>query len=224
MDEVTNLKLYKNTLKISVIVFCACVLLSIVFQFTFSSQLKIVPFLSDYAVGIACSIIVVIVTTLLQFKYEQKKLLNSILSDIHFFLLDYLLIVMSLDPSEETPNKLWEYYYDRVCEEMKSVSPKLSDIEWLRRNKTKIVENLQKSILCVRVEFAKSLDNTKKDNLLYVLDTTLLKEIKDNALLLAEFNEYYAKEITKNYEKIQEELNKLKYQNNRKNQEGNCND
>lgn len=92
------MKLYKNTLIISIVILVICVLLSVVFNFTCLSEIGFISFISDYMIGTACSIIVVIVTTFLQFKYEQRKTLNSILSDIQFFFFHYLLVVMSLDP------------------------------------------------------------------------------------------------------------------------------
>lgn len=95
------MKLYKNTLIISIVVFVVCVLLSLVFEFTCLSKFNIISFLSDYIIGIACSIVVVIITTFLQFEYEQRKILHSILSDVQFLFFDYLLIVLSLDPAEK---------------------------------------------------------------------------------------------------------------------------
>ena len=114
MAEVNYLKLYKNTLITSIIVFFICVILSFIFGLTCVAELKIVQIITDYLIGIACSVVVVIITTFLQFKYEQKKLLNSVLSDIQFLLFYYLLVVYSLSPDEETPVKLWEHYYDEI--------------------------------------------------------------------------------------------------------------
>ena len=205
------MKLYKNTLIISIIVFLVCIALSVAFEFTCISKFQPVSFLSDYMIGIVCSIIVVIITTFIQFKYEQKKLLNSVLSDVQFFFFHYLLIVMSLYPNEETSDKLWEYYYDETYGEIRKISSQLLNIEWFSKKKTKIAGNLQKAALHIMMEIAKCSGKTKKDSLLCVLDTSWLNEIKDNALLLAESNEHLVNEITNNYERVQLELKNLKY-------------
>lgn len=206
-----NVKLYKNTLIISIIVFCVCIALSIVFEFTCISKFQVVSLLSDYMIGIACSIIVVIITTFLQFKYEQRKLLNSILSDVQFFFFDYLLIVISLDPSEETPDKLWEYYYDKIYNGIRNISSQLLNIEWLTKKKTITAGNLEKAVLHVMMDIAKCSGKTKKDSLISVLDQTWLNEIKDNSLALAESNQYAVKQITNNYDRLHKKLKELKH-------------
>lgn len=205
------MKLYKNTLIISIIVFCVCIALSIVFEFTCISKFQVVSLLSDYMIGIACSIIVVIITTFLQFKYEQRKLLNSILSDVQFFFFDYLLIVISLDPSEETPDKLWEYYYDKIYNGIRNISSQLLNIEWLTKKKTITAGNLEKAVLHVMMDIAKCSGKTKKDSLISVLDQTWLNEIKDNSLALAESNQYAVKQITNNYDRLHKKLKELKH-------------
>ena len=200
------MKLYKNTLIISVIVFLICVLLSCVFELTCISRLPIIAFLSDYMIGIACSIIVVIITTFLQFKYEQKKLLNSILQDVQSFLFYYVLIAISLNPDEQASSKSWEYYYDEVYGETKKISLKLSDVEWFSKKNSKIAFNLRKAVLNIMVDLAKPSVENKKKALMDTLQSSWLKEINDNALLLANYNEYVAKEIKENYKKIELEL------------------
>lgn len=195
------MKLYRNTLIISIIVFCVCIALSIVFEFTCISKFQVVSFLSDYMIGIACSIIVVIITTFLQFKYEQRKLLNSILSDVHFFFFHYWLIAVSIDPNEKTPDKLWEHYYDEVCDDLKKISSQLSTIQWFSKSKSKIADNLQKAVLHIRIRISEHAN--KKETLIRILHEPSFKEVKDNAMLLTNAEEYTAKEIVKNYEEIQ---------------------
>lgn len=203
------MKLYKNTLIISVVVFCICVLLSLLFEFTCISEIKIVSILSDYMIGIACSIIVVIITTYLQFKYEQKKLINSVLSETQFLFFYYLLVVYSLHPDEETPNKLWDHYYDKIYNAVQKISLEISNIEWFSCKKSKALNKVQQSVLQLMVDIAKSSANDKKDGLVNSIDIDCFKNIKDNVLLIANADEYTVKEIVKNYEKIQEELKAL---------------
>ena len=204
------MKLYKNTLIISIVILVICVLLSVVFNFTYLSEIGFISFISDYMIGTACSIIVVIVTTFLQFKYEQRKTLNSILSDIQFFFFHYLLVVMSLDPREKTSDKLWEYYYDETYKGIRKISTDLSSIEWFSKKKIKTTANLHQAVLQMMYDIVKFTDRKNKKSMLSVIDTPHLKEIKDNAILLASANEYAAKEIVRNFERVQDELKELK--------------
>ena len=54
------------------------------------------------------------------------------------------------------------------------------------------------------INIAKNPD--KKSGILRTVNAPWLKKIKDTALMLANGEEYYAKEIEENYEKIQREL------------------
>ena len=204
------MKLYKNTLKYSVVVFFACVFLSFVFEFACLSKVNIVSFLSDYMIGIACSIIVVIITTYLQFKYEQEKTLKSILSDVQFFFFNYLLIILSLDPDEETPDKLWEYYYDETYNGIKKISSELSNLEWFSKTKSKISGELQIAVLSIMVDMIKSSGRNNREGLSQIIDNPMLHIVKDKAILLAGSHEYYKEEIINKYEEIQKELDRLK--------------
>lgn len=202
------MKLYKNTLIISTMFFGVCVLLSIIFEFTCISRYQIVSVLSDYMIGVACSIIVVIITTFVQFKYEQKKLLNSILQDVQFFLFRYVLIAISLDPSEEVSLNMWEYYYDEVYNETKNISLQLSNIEWFSKKNSRIAFNLRKAILNIMADLVKNSGKNKKEGLIETVQSSWIKEIKDNALLLTTSNDRISKEIIENYDKIEDELNR----------------
>ena len=170
------MKLYKNTLIISIVILVICVLLSVVFNFTCLSEIVFISFISDYMIGTACSIIVVIVTTFLQFKYEQRKTLNSILSDIQFFFFHYLLVVMSHDPREKTSDKLWEYYYDETYKGIRKISTDLSSIEWFSKKKIKTTANLHQAVLQMMYDIVKFTDRKNKKSIKLkdtILDQTL---------------------------------------------------
>ena len=121
------MKLYKNTIIISIIVFFVCVFLSVIFAFTCISEFQIIKFINDYMIGIACSIIVVIITTFLQFKYEQRKALQTTLSDIRFLLFQFLLVTLSLDSEDDAPDDLWEHHYDEIYNGIRKISSELSE-------------------------------------------------------------------------------------------------
>lgn len=204
------MKLYKKTLKYSIVLLLVCVFLSFVFEFSCLSKLNLASFLLDYMIGVACSIIVVVVTTYLQFKYEQEKTLKSILSNIQFFFFDYLLIVLSLDPDEETPDKLWEYYYDETYNGIKKISSELSNLEWFSKAKSKTSGELQVAVLSIMTDMVKASGRRNREGLSQIIDNPMLRVVKNKAILLADSHEYYKEEIIKNYEQIQEELDNLK--------------
>lgn len=202
------MKLYKTTLIWSIVVLCVFVILSFVFEFTFLSKINIISFLSDYMIGVACSIVVVIITTFLQFKYEQRNLLNSILSDVRFFLFHFLLAAMSFDPKEEAPEALHNYHFDELYNGIKKISAQLSNIQWFSKKKGKIAVDLQKSAMLIMIDMTKH--PNRQYNLRCILDTPLLKELKENALLLDPSNEHVINEIVENYDDIQAQLKNLK--------------
>ena len=204
------MKLYKKTLKYSIVLLLVCVFLSFVFEFSCLSKFNLASFLLDYTIGVACSIIVVVVTTYLQFKYEQEKTLKSILSNIQFFFFDYLLIVLSLDPDEETPDKLWEYYYDETYNGIKKISSELSNLEWFSKAKSKTSGELQIAVLSIMTDMVKASGRSNREGLSQIIDNPMLRVVKNKAILLADSHEYYKEEIIKNYEEIQKELDELK--------------
>lgn len=145
----------------------------------------------------------------MQFKYEQKKLVNSVLSETQFLLFYYLLVVCSLYPDEETPKKTWEHYYDEIYDAVKKISLEISNIEWFSCKKSKAINKIQQSVLQLMIDIAKSSANDKKDGLVNSIDIDCFKNIKDNVLLVANEDEYMVKEIIRNYDRIQEELKAL---------------
>ena len=70
------MKVYKITLYVSLIVFAILTVLSVVLNFW--NENEWIAFVVNWCVGIACSIVVVIITTLIQFKVEQKKAINKL--------------------------------------------------------------------------------------------------------------------------------------------------
>ena len=70
------MKIYKITLYVSLIVFSILTVLSVALNFW--NENEWIAFVVNWCVGIACSIVVVIITTLIQFKVEQKKAINKL--------------------------------------------------------------------------------------------------------------------------------------------------
>lgn len=156
-------------------------------------------------VGIACSIIVVLVTTYMQFRFEQNKILASVLSSLRFFFFDYLCIAMALDPNEQVPKRFWEYDYDKVEKHIREITSELLSIEWFSKKKNNLVIEIQRQFLILRVELSKTEGKDKETLVKGVIGLPAIKEIKDGALQLAEGDGYtYIKtEIVKDYEEAE---------------------
>ena len=204
------MKLYKKTLKLCACFFGGCLILSILFEFTCLRKIKLFLFAKDYMIGIACSIIVVLITTYLQFKFEQRKTLNSILTNIQFFYFRYLLVVMSLDSKEQTPAKLWEHYYDSLQEDIKKITRELNEIEWFSKNKEMTISKIYRGFLSVLIDMSKALDTQKERAVKEIIGKPILKDIKENALALTNNNERVRQEISENYEKAEACLKELR--------------
>lgn len=72
-----GMKVFKTTLIISVIIFFLLAIISIVLNFFNSSDRYWISFFINWSVGIGCSTVVVIVTTLIQYRIEQDRLINK---------------------------------------------------------------------------------------------------------------------------------------------------
>ena len=72
-----GMKVFKTTLIISVIIFFLLAIISIFLNFFNSSDRYWFSFFINWSVGIGCSTVVVIVTTLIQYRIEQDRLINK---------------------------------------------------------------------------------------------------------------------------------------------------
>ena len=72
-----GMKVFKTTLIISVIIFFLLAIISILLNFFNSSDRYWISFFINWSVGIGCSTVVVIVTTLIQYRIEQDRLINK---------------------------------------------------------------------------------------------------------------------------------------------------
>ena len=207
------MKLYKKTLIVCSIIFLCCTLLSTLFLLPCFSRLEIIIFLRDYMVGVACSIIVVLVTTYLQFRFEQSKTLASVLSGLRFFFFDYLCIAMALDPNEQIPKKLWNYYYEKMEKQVKELTTELLRIEWFSKKKTKLAMEIQKQFLTLRIDLSRTQKREKDEILKEIVGASLIEEIKNSSLLLAQDDVYthIREEIIKDYEKAEKCLSEYKF-------------
>ncbi len=203
------MKLYKSTLIISIFVLIICVLLSFYFEFC-TKRTQLISFSINYLVGIACSIVVVIITTYLQFKFEQRKILSSLLSELRFLFFHLLMAAMSLNSDEAVPETLWKYHYDEVYAGIKKTSSEISQIEWIWFPKKNETKKLHTTIIKLLMDMVKSSDKSEKDCLLCLIENPALREAKESALSLSKNHVHYTENIECDFNKIQEELKQWK--------------
>lgn len=72
-----GMKVYKTTLIISVIIFLLLAITSTILNFFNLPNRNWISFFINWSVGIGCSTVVVIVTTLIQYRIEQDRLINK---------------------------------------------------------------------------------------------------------------------------------------------------
>ena len=73
------LKLYKRTIIVSIWIFIILLTSSVTLKILFPNN-DTISFLQNYIIGITCSILVVIITTFLQYKSEYEKVMSEFTS------------------------------------------------------------------------------------------------------------------------------------------------
>lgn len=73
------LKLYKRTIIVSIWIFVILLTSSVILKILFPNN-DTISFLQNYIIGITCSILVVIITTFLQYKSEYEKVMSEFTS------------------------------------------------------------------------------------------------------------------------------------------------
>ena len=133
------MKVYKITLYVSLIVFAILTVLSVVLNFW--NENEWIAFVVNWCVGIACSIVVVIITTLIQFKVEQKKAINKLVL-IARALIFHNELFGSINASDVVRNADTVTYLDKIennwrnslKEDMDKASAVLMELEFFFKN------------------------------------------------------------------------------------------
>ena len=118
------------------------------------------------------------------------------------------LAAISLDPEEKATERLWDYHYEKLEDEIRNISIQLSEIEWFSKKNAQAAFKLQKAALLIRIDMAK--EPHPKRSIEYILRTPSIKDLKENAVALASPDSHDAQEIYSNYEKMLSELESLK--------------
>lgn len=131
------MKVYKITLYISLILFVVLTVISVVLNFWNDNEWLV--FIINWCVGIACSLVVVIITTFIQFKVEQRKAIDQLATSVRVMLFQNQLkgtIFMSSPYSDishlsEKQIAVFEKnWLDGINENIKNVQQEFGNIEF----------------------------------------------------------------------------------------------
>lgn len=150
------LKLYKTTIIASTFAALISCTLSIVCEFfSFSHALL----LQNYAVGISCSLIVVIITTVLQYLHEHKKVYNTYCNSLQR-LLSVLSTVFHI--GESFDDKTYDYLFEIVDTALNTFEKNNQHLLWFSRKKQKLQETVLKCFLPLWISFEQPRFESKK--------------------------------------------------------------
>lgn len=131
------MKVYKITLYVSLIVFAILTVLSGVLIFWNNNEW--IAFVINWCVGIACSIVVVVITTFIQFKVEQKKAIDQLATAVRVMLFQNQLkgTIFVSSPysdishlSEQQITAFEKNWLDGINESIKKVQHEFGSIEF----------------------------------------------------------------------------------------------
>ena len=207
------MRLYKITFYVAIGVFVLCLSLAGLCAYIETDEAKGIMFFKDCMIGIACSSAVVIVQTFLQFRFEQQKVLKSLISGVRFFLFRYMLIAITYDAEEgEIPDTLWEHFYENLQEDIRKITDDLSSIDWILKRNEKKTSAMYVHFL--ELLFVMSKESKNKGNAVKaIMGLPDIKAIKDIAISLSKHRKADIDEIINNFEKAEGFLNGGKAQN-----------
>lgn len=188
------MKVYKITLYTSLIVFSILTVLSVVLNFWNDNVWF--SFINDWCVGIACSVIVVVITTFIQFKTEQKKSINELASAVRMMLFQNLLggDAFGKDAKKEMSarqiDSLRQIWKKELEESAENISKICFGLEFFFKKKEMFL--IRKNSLFIQVEVVK--DEPIED--IYIRSQENIYEIAE-AVLALRFADYNREEIEK---------------------------
>lgn len=207
------MRLYKITFYVSIGFFVLCLLLSGLCACVETVESKGITFFKDCMIGIACSSAVVIVQTFLQFRFEQQKVLKSLISNVRFFFFRYMLIAISYNAEEgEVPDTLWEHFYDNLQEDIRKITDELSSIDWILKRNEKKTSAMYVHFLELLIEMRR-VESNKENAVKVIMIHPSVKEIKEIAIELGKHQKNIIDEIVNNFKKAEGFLNGVKTQN-----------
>ena len=204
------MKVYKITLYVSLIVFATLTALSVVLNFWNDNEW--IAFVVNWFVGIACSIVVVIITTLIQFKVEQKKAINklvliarALIFHNEFFGSIFASGVVRNADTVADLDKIENNWRNSLKEDMEKASAVLMELEFFFKNPT-----LLKMLKLTNAFKISQFDKSEKN---YEVEAKLLEtEYEQVTKIIADFAETVISLKVKSYgkEEIEEYVAKHK--------------
>ena len=196
------MKIYKITLWISIIIFATLFILSSILYIW--NDVEIVSFIINWCVGIACSILIVVITTLIQFKVEQKRIIKEIGSNVRNLLFyndlrgDIFTENIEISKENEEFIKTQEQkWFDGIDESIRKVANNCFEIEFFFKSKKML--KLHKRCFQLRIELVKQIS---KKEIYNQLQSGLL--IFAQATLEFDITEYDKTEIEKYIKKFKD--------------------
>lgn len=204
------MKLYKKTFTICLIAFIVDFIASIFFEFCSGiKNITAFSFINTYLIGIACSLIVVVITAYLQLRFEQNKLFNEILSNIGHFYFHYLLFVIRLS-DEGTNKKILSECIAEIDKDISTIIKQLNEICWFSKKRNHDFLNIQQEFMLISINLCHG-GNLSKETYNYFEELKgknySIQKIKDIILKYAPDNCYEQKSIPDYYKQIDEILN-----------------
>ena len=165
-----------NIIKISFICFIALIIVSIIFEFVEFHHSRLIQ---EFSIGTTCSLIVVIISTLAQYKMELKRNISD-----HISATSKLIFSISLytNYADELSDRNIEHAFEELEKRFEEFNKTKSEVIFLTKASTK--KQLKRDEEITRLYLSFLVDEhdshrdavrnaTKKDNLLRAIDTYL---------------------------------------------------
>ena len=203
------LKLYKRTIIVSIWIFVILLTSSVILKILFPNN-DTISFLQNYIIGITCSILVVIITTFLQYKSEYEKVMSAFTSVLRQSILN---LTVALSYQEKNVE---EKFCRRIIEKIKDDFGKFNQLNqsfccFSKKNHQKYME-LAKIILKLYIPLIVDSEKTYYDMVKEKIDYPTYIELaqKINGFISDDINKKMINELIKDAQQTLEEKSILK--------------
>ena len=203
------LKLYKRTIIVSIWIFVILLTSSVILKILFPNN-DTISFLQNYIIGITCSILVVIITTFLQYKSEYEKVMSAFTSVLRQSILN---LTVALSYQEKNVE---EKFCRRIIEKIKDDFGKFNQLNqsfccFSKKNHQKYME-LAKIILKLYIPLIVDSEKTYYDMVKEKIDYPTYIELaqKINEFISDDINKKMINELIKDAQQTLEEKSILK--------------
>lgn len=144
------LKLYKRTIIISIVVTVIFVTISII------CESKLFPYravVQNYAIGIACSLMVVIITTTLQYLHEHNKVFSDYKAGLRKLIFHLQFSFFEEEPDEKRSDSYYDLVYDNLGEAFKMFRKNEHELIWFSAYKKSQQEEITKHAGLIWIDY-----------------------------------------------------------------------